>query len=136
MKMFSFWHTDTGLFNGQTFATTNNDAVALNTPADHIAIEGAHDHLSQRVDITTGQVIDYQPPAPSPDYEWNIDTKRWQLSAAAQSKIDNHNSALAQILELEAKGARAMRELALGATGVQQRLADIDTQITALRSNL
>jgi hypothetical protein len=46
-----------------------------------VAIEGQYDHLSQRVDLATGQVIDYQPPAPADTalatHRWDADTRRW-----------------------------------------------------------
>lgn len=45
------------------------------------AIEGAYDHLSQRVDIETGEVVDWQPDKPEgdeyTDHEWDAGTKRW-----------------------------------------------------------
>jgi hypothetical protein len=132
----SFAHKETGLFNGMHMMFSDDALVVLNTPPDHFAVDGQFDSLSQRVDIATGKVIDYQPPSPSADHEWSATTKRWKLNAAAQSKINNHNSAMSQILTLEATQHRAVRELALGVTDAQQRLADIDAQITTLRGGL
>src|ERR1700675_463680 len=101
MKIVSFFHKDTGLFNGEQLFASDETAIAANTPPDHIAIEGHHDHLSKRVDLAAHlrwealhdkvaqlqpqdrsqrheeldslwaqAVVDYQPPAPSPDHEW------------------------------------------------------------------
>ena len=48
----SFFHRLTGLLNGVHFLASDANIVALNTPPDHIAIDGHHDHLSKRVDVT------------------------------------------------------------------------------------
>lgn len=44
-------------------------------------IEGEYDHLAQRVDVATGEVIDWQPEKPAgdeyTDHEWDEQTKRW-----------------------------------------------------------
>jgi hypothetical protein len=76
----------TGLFVGQTFHTNDTDPVAAaafakaNTPEGHAVYEGhVTDHSVQKVDIATGALIDYQPPAPSADHEWNPAAKRWVI---------------------------------------------------------
>src|SRR5277367_2415396 len=100
MKTVSFYHKDTGIFHGNQFIGTDDATVALNTPPDHVAIDGHHDPLSKRVnldahrqivaieaEIETVQdraqrqaeldalkallLVDYQPPAPSTDHEWD-----------------------------------------------------------------
>ena len=86
MRTVSFYHKDTGLFNGAHLTASSSTSVDINTPDGYAAIDGHYDHLSQRIDVETKTVIDYQPPAPSVDHEWNIATKRWQLSAGAQAK--------------------------------------------------
>ena len=55
----SFYHRETGLFSGNHLVASDDNAVMLNTPPDHIAIDGHHDHLSKKADITTGEVVDY-----------------------------------------------------------------------------
>jgi hypothetical protein len=156
MRTISFAHKDTGLFNGSTVTTTSDDWLAINTPPDHIAIEGRHDHLSTRVDLsvapeiinnagkvgyhvdeaprTVHKVIDYQPPAPSSEHQWNADTKRWQLSAAAADKINRSNVARARIAELEASQPRHIRGIALGKPGAKEALQSIDDEIAALEA--
>jgi hypothetical protein len=136
MRSFSFYHKDTGMLNGSVFSTDDDSMLSANIPADHKVIEGALDRLSQSVDIATGQVIDYQPPQPSADFEWNATTKRWQLSAAVAAKRQASTAALAAIESLESKGIRAMRELTLGMPGAQDRVAAIDAQISALRQQI
>lgn len=136
MRTVSFFHRETGLLNGQLLIASDDEAVALNTPADHIAIDGHHDSLTQRVDLATAQVVDYQPPQPSPDHEWNVESKRWVLGAATAARQAARSSALLAIGQLEAKGIRAMRELALNTLGAADRLKSIDDQISALRADL
>jgi hypothetical protein len=136
MKTVTFYHRETGMLDGSQLICSDDSLVALNTPADHIAIEGAFDHLCQRVDVTTGAVVDYQPPQPDADHEWNADTKRWQLNADTQARQAASAAALGQILLLEARGIRAARELALGVAGAVDRLTALDAQIAAQRANL
>jgi hypothetical protein len=47
----SFAHKDTGIFDGVHLTVSDDAVVSLNTPADHLAIEGHHDPLSKRVDV-------------------------------------------------------------------------------------
>ena len=58
--------------------------LAANTPPGHAAIAGRFDPLSQRVDLATGQVVDWQPPAPADDelrtWAWDAVTRRWVAS--------------------------------------------------------
>lgn len=136
MKIVSFYHRDTGVIHPNQIMVSDDGAVALNTPPDHLPIDGHYDYQSQRVDIATGELIDYQPPAPSADHEWNAETKRWQLNIAAQSKVDNHYAAMAGIARLEAAQHRAVREFALGLPGAADRLTAINTEIAALRAQL
>jgi hypothetical protein len=136
MRMVSYYDNVTGLFNGDQVIVSDNAAIESHTPAGHTAIDGHYDSLSQRIDLATGQVVDYQPPPPSPDHEWNVESKRWELSAAIATKQAARSSALLAIGQLEAKGIRAMRELALSVPGAVDRLRSIDDQIAALRADL
>jgi hypothetical protein len=142
VKTFSFYDPATGLFTGRTFSCDiGSDAVrakvlATNTPAGLKSIEGLHDHLRSRVDATTGAVVDYQPPQPSPDYEWDATKKKWVLNATAQAKQSARAAALATIATLESKQPRAVRESTLGVVGGRERLQAIETQIEALRAKL
>lgn len=80
----SIYRIATGLFTGRTYS---GDDRHLTLDADEAWIAGLHDHLSRRVDLTTGQVVDYQPPAP-PDTEyetfaWDADSRRWLATPTA-----------------------------------------------------
>jgi hypothetical protein len=139
MRRFHFYDAVTGVLNQNCVvinAPNADVAAAGNCPPGHKTIEGTFDYLSQAVDVTTGQVIAYQPPQPTPDYEWNATDLRWRLTAAVAAKQQASAAALAAIETLEGKGIRAMRELALGMAGAQERVAAIDAQIATLRENL
>jgi hypothetical protein len=137
MKVVSFYHRETGMFNGRHLMVSDPALIPLNTPPDHIAIDGDHyDHLTQRVDVATGKIIDHIPPPPSPDYEWNSISRRWVIKAEITARTHARNAALGRITELELKALRALREHALGRDGAQERLSAIDAEITQLRELL
>ena len=106
-----FFDARTGLFTGVSMHTnlTAPKAVkafiAENTPPGHGAYVGYVDALSQRMDVATGQLVDYQPPQPSPRHEWNPVTRRWQKQMALK-----RSAALARIAELEKGQHRTVRE--------------------------
>jgi hypothetical protein len=138
MKRWFFFHKQTGQFAEKSFSSRYASDVELNTPEGHGSIAGQFDHLSQRVDIATSEVVDYQPPQPSSEHEWNTETKRWQLTAEAQQRNADHASAQATIARLESQQARSIRELFVDSTNAEarNRLTDIDQQIAALRPAL
>jgi len=137
MRVVSFYHRETGLFNGRHLMVSDAALIPLNTPPDHIAIEGDHyDPLTQRVDVGSGKVIDHLPPKPSDDHEWSSISRRWQLRPEVTAKQKAKAQALGRITELELKALRALREHALGKPGAHERLAAIDTEITQLRDLL
>jgi hypothetical protein len=137
MKVVSFYHRDTGMFNGRHLMVSDPAMIPLNTPPDHVAIEGDHyDPLTQRVDVGTGKVIDHIPPQPSEEYEWSAISRRWQLRPEVTAKQQARAAALARITELELKALRALREHALGKAGAHERLSAIDTEISQLRELL
>jgi hypothetical protein len=80
----SFYDTATGLFNRRRVTCAAGQTLERNTPAGHAALAGDFDPLSQRVNLQTGQVEDYQPPAPAADelrtWAWNDATRRWAAS--------------------------------------------------------
>lgn len=82
-RTWSFYDTATGALAPGSMTCSAAQADA-NTPPGWAAIEGRFDHLSQRVNLATGQVEDYQPPAPADDelrtWAWDESTKRWIAS--------------------------------------------------------
>lgn len=145
----SFFHRETGLLNGIQLTASDDEAVLLNTPVDHLPVNGHHDHLSKRVDVRNPSfiesedgervpvfsVIDYKPPRPSSDHEWNDATKRWQLSAAAAAKIDRSDFVKARILQLVECQHRHVREHCLGVAGASLELQKIHDEITTLQKD-
>lgn len=71
---YSLYDASTGIFSGRYIECGLLD-LAANVPDHCGCILGQYDHLSQRVDLTTGKVIDYQPPQPSINHVWR--DKRW-----------------------------------------------------------
>ena len=137
MRVVSFYHRVTGLFHARHLMSSDAKSIALNTPRDHIAMDGDHfDRLSQRVDIKTGKVIDQLPAQPSADHEWNATDRRWRLKPEVVAQQEAHRDAIARIRQLELKGLRSLRELALGEAKAVDRLKALDTEIAKLRQSL
>lgn len=80
-------------------------------------------------------VVPYQPPAPSPDHEWNAETGRWVWGQTAVDRQDAARTAKARIESLEIQERPLLRRLALDSTDAAARtsLAAIDTEIAELR---
>jgi hypothetical protein len=141
MSRFYFYDETTGILNASCMmihAQNAKDTAQLNCPAGHKVIAAASniDALSQRVDIATGEVIDYQPPQPSADHEWNADRKRWTVKPHIEAAQQARTDALVAISRLETQALRAMREALLGQTSAFGRLAILDAQIAELRKNI
>jgi hypothetical protein len=140
MKVYSLYDSTTGLFVGRSFGTDLREdtgeharAIAANTPAGHGTVEGVHDHLSRKVDLTTGAVVDYQPPQPSADHEWSASMKRWQLTAAAQAKAAAAEATRARHAELISQQHDDVRRAVLGDAAAKARLQAIEVEITGLQ---
>lgn len=129
MKRWHFYHKDTGLFHGRSFATKYESDVATNTPADHVAIPGTFDYLSQRVDVETGKVVEHRPEQPSEDHDWN--GRRWVPKPELQQKIIADRFARIEIAKLEASQSRRVRELLLAN---DPKLQEIDAKIAEQRA--
>jgi hypothetical protein len=132
-RRWAYFDLTTGLQVGHFIEGTEEDAIANAPPNSRAIPDVPHPHAKRLVD---GVLVDYQPPAPSPDHEWNDAEKEWRLSAAAKRTMQERNAALSQINVLEQSQARALRELALGDETARDRLTVIDEQIAALRPKL
>lgn len=117
MRVWSFYDPQTGLLSGATFGG-NAEMLAANTPEGLAALEGEHNHRAKRMDIATGEVVDYTPPPPSPE----------QVAATARAET------ISRILALEASQLRALREAVL--SGDVRRLEAIEQEIQKLRGGL
>ena len=136
MRSVSFYHKDTGIIADRRMVFSDPDAISLNTPVDHIVIDGHHDHLCRRVNVETGELIDYQPPQPSPDHEWDVTTKRWNINAEIQERQQKQLRASAELDRLEKKAIRMLIEITLGDLTQLSRLTALNAQIAKLREDL
>lgn len=125
MSKWCFYSPETGLFSGQYF-TGSAGQLPGNTPAGYAPIDGWHDHLSTRVDLATGAIIDYQPPAP-PDslmetFAWDAlsDPRRprWR-SIPTPAALDAQFATQKQgeIEAVEKTQQRALREIIISLAG-------------------
>jgi len=146
VKSVMFYHHETGILHRNHLVTSDDALVSKNTPADHEPIEvpdgRRFDHLSQRVDVaqlrggehaTAAHLVDYQPPQPSADHEWNASTKRWQLSAAAQAAAAASAAARARKAELIESQHDLVRRAVLGDMDAKRQLTAIEDEILALK---
>jgi hypothetical protein len=136
MKTFSLYEASTGLFTGKRLQCDEDALVTMRLPPGTLTMEGAYDHMSQRVDVTTGCVVDYHPLAPSADHEWNAASKRWQVRKGVRESEGRRAVVFARIHALETSQGRAIREATLGDPTALKRLKEIDAEIAALRAEL
>lgn len=140
MRRFSFYHAETGEVHNATYATNAADpekSVAANTPPGHKAIEATLDHLSHRVNLSDEEpvVVDYQPPKPSDNHEWNGESRRWEMNAAAKARETERREAWAEIRRLQDSQHDLVRGFLLGRGG-EDGLKEIDAKIAVLRTKI
>jgi hypothetical protein len=145
LKSYYLYSLADGLLNGVRLDCFE-DLLAQNIPVDQAAIEGVTDWQSQRIDLTTGELVDYQPPAPLDDdlrtWAWNTETKRWVSSPTlAANKATRIAPVQREIERLEATQARPVRELLTATLAnqtpseiIRQRLQDIANAIASLQA--
>ena len=146
MKTRSIYNRGTGFFTGGVVAHNDNSVFGKLEP-ELGEVEGQHDHLSKRVDLATGEVIEWQPPAP-PDtdletFEWDALSEpkrpRWRARPTAKALVRAENAAIvAQIEREEAKQTRSIRELALTPSSkpAKDALQAIENKVAELRATL
>jgi hypothetical protein len=82
-QTYSLYDKTTGIFTG-TKLSCADQYLQQNVPSGMSPMAGDYDDLSQRVDLATGAVINYQPPAPLNDtmqtWAWDVPTMRWASS--------------------------------------------------------
>lgn len=138
MRHVTFYDEHTGALHPLTIIASSDEAVELNTPSGYVVIDhppdGRYDHESQRVDLSTGKVVGYQPPQPSPDHEWNAETKRWTPNAETRARLHTVRVARARVAELTAQQHSLVRRLALDQADQTARaaLGAIDAEIQTL----
>lgn len=136
MKNYSFYDA-TGALARHIWSGLETQ-LAGNTPDGFTPIEGHFDYLSQRIDLTTGEVVDYQPPQPSDDHEWNAETKRWLHKPEVIERNQRIANARAQLQALDASETRAVSDVLVDPadTAAIDRLKAIRAQKSTLREQL
>jgi hypothetical protein len=72
---------------------------------------------------------------PSLEHTWNQKTRRWEDRRTADAiQVSRNNGLKAEIVDLEFRQHRALREATL--TGDNTKLREIDNKITALRAQI
>jgi hypothetical protein len=137
MRRVSFYHKDSGIFHHVQLVCSDDAAVALNTPADHIAIDHPEhgkpfDHLSEKIDVETGKAVPHKPDQPSTSHEWHEPSRRWVLKESVIKSIN----AKRKIEQLEQHQPRIVRELLLGDDSAMRKLIDLEHQIIELRKQI
>lgn len=145
MKSKSIYKKSTGQFTGVIIRVPESD-IAGNLGPDEAVKEGAFDHLSQRVNVETGEIVDWQPDPPDGDHYWMHDdeagnrVRRWVLRADEVTRRARRDAARARINELDRKVPRALLEHALGIVPTQDdraagamTLQEIQGELASLR---
>lgn len=82
----SFYDLATGILVGRTFS---GDERHLTVPAGLGVVPGQHDHLSRRVDLETGEVVEWAPPKPADTdletWRWDDKSRRWVSEPTAEA---------------------------------------------------
>lgn len=146
MKTYQFFDVD-GRLHPMRWSGPE-DQLAANTPSGHTAIEGAWDYLSHRVDLTTGQVVDWQPPAPADTdlatHAWDADRRRWVASPTLKAQALAERERLIRSIESrEARALRPLREAVLAVAAGQpvppaarMALESLDAEVSGIRAAL
>jgi hypothetical protein len=116
-KTYSLYEAATGLFTGKRLHCDEDELLTMKLPIGTMAVEGAFDPATQRLEPKTGTVVAYAPPE-------------------AFSPEGRRAAVLKQIQELESGQSRAIREATLGDAAALKRLQEIDAAISLLRAEL
>lgn len=127
----------TGLLTGDIYA---GDDIAANLPAGCGFVSGRHDHLSRAVDLATGELVDYQPPAPAGDalrtWSWDSTVRRWlpmpTLVALQAARVETVDAALADI---ERRQQRPLGDILVALTAGQAPAAPDVAALAQLRAD-
>lgn len=113
MSVWQFFAADTGHPTGRAFSGDEAD-LADNTPAGCVAVAVDHVDDAWRLDLTTHQLVDWQPPAPASDpftdWTWSAQQRRWVGTPSFAARQANR---VAEVDDLMAK-AEASQQRPLG----------------------
>lgn len=135
IRCWHFYRLTDGVFTPSRLCTSDPALAVANTPPGCAAWGGEVDPESQRVDLATGGLVDWQPPQPSRAHVWDRTTRRWALTPEAAQREADRINARRRIEALELAQRRPLRELALDASNqaALARLQQIETEIATLR---
>lgn len=107
---------------------------------------GVYDKHSQRVEMATGAVVDYIPPPPDADHEWDLIAKRYRKRVDVLRAEAADTQARERIAELEQSKLRALTdhvlspdvEVEIGGRRMlpKDRVAELEAAIAELRKDL
>lgn len=122
-----------GILTGESFSASKIERLEGNIPRGCVAIEGVTDWMSQRVDVKTMELVDYQPPQPDDGHDWNEVSKRWEKRADVIAAEMESEEALRRIAEIERRQQRRIRELL---AAEDPALKAMDDEVAALRPKI
>jgi hypothetical protein len=137
MTTLTVFDLETGDFSRSLSIPKSADPLAQIRAGEGFKL-GRFDKRSQRVDLTTGDVVDYQPPSPGAGYEWNVTSKRWVKRADVIAREARQAQAAQRIDELELSQRRPVRELLIDPNNAaaRTRLVEIEAEIATQRERL
>jgi hypothetical protein len=86
--------------------------------------------------LTTGKVVDYQPPQPSDDHEWNHVIKRWQLNHAALERVHMFYEKRLRLSALSEQLPELIAAVVLEKKDAKEKLQNASNEIELLRRDL
>lgn len=136
MSVWHYYRKSDGILTGQSFFASDGSLPTV--PPDLGLITGVTDPEAQRVDVAISTLVDYQPPAPSPDHIWNSTARRWLLSPAVEARRLRERQILDELIALDASSIRIQEDLAIDPGDAQalQRFNDLRAKKDTLRQEL
>lgn len=101
----------TGLLTGTSFTSSDEGEFERQITEGHGMVFDVVDCQSQRVDLATGKLVDYQPARPSDDHYWEPRSKRWRLNPIVDQARQRRGEIIQRIKELDERLIRPMAEL-------------------------
>jgi len=144
MSSWHFYEASSGQFMDRAFSGPAH-GLRANTPAGHVAWFGDVDFLSQKMDVETGKLVDYQPPRPSEKHYWHTARKRWLLDPIIEANRAREVEILQAIKGIDERVIRPMLELQLNPddadaqkirTKLMEEKSKLRAELRAVRENL
>lgn len=136
MTWYSFYDPETGLLAAESWDCSKQFADARALHLRLTPIEGHHDRRRVRVNIETGELEAYQPPAPADTewetYSWDADAWAWvatpTVAALARSARAERDRRLDATVPLSLKYYRLGQPIPKAWADYMQALADVPEQ--------